>query len=352
MFSTQRQIIHYFNIINLSSEHLCCCVCVIIHQNAKNWGLNLQVFSLNPSFVCLHLQHVKVLITIYISFFCLSPHLWWSHTRAFNRELSLFSDLRLVTKFLFFPCDTVGFWSGFFASHCYILFIYTFIPLVNVFFSFSFKPTLLHLLWKGNNKRCRTSRVRVCSPGWLNRYLSSQHLDRFGLGFLRALGRVRCSCVVWGDRRWMKALDGGKSPPISCCPVSRRALRPELSKVCQGMPVSKALMSSDFFMPLIFSLVSRDWHLSFLGPVCLHCTRGEPGAVQYFHVSRVKGDEHYTCTLIYACEAANSVKCDLSTALLHDSSARCSVTLSDINPQPGRGKLLQSINEVLGWERY
>lgn len=35
-----------------------------------------------------------------------------------------------------------------FASYWQFLFIYSFIPLVNTFFSFSFKATLLHLLWK------------------------------------------------------------------------------------------------------------------------------------------------------------------------------------------------------------
>lgn len=125
-----------------------------------------------------------------------------------------------------------------------------------------------------------------------------------------------------------------KSPPISCLQESTEATAVQ---TVQGTPVSGALMSSGFSVPLVFfSLVSPDGHLSVVGLVCLHCTCGEPGAGQYFHVSRVKGEEHYTCTLIYASEAANRVKCDLSTALLHDSSARCSVTLSDINPHQAR----------------
>lgn len=191
----------------------------------------------------------------------------------------------------------------------------------------------------------------VLLPGWTGTSLPSTWI---GLGWVFSELPVGSAAPVWsgvtgdGWKLWMEAkvhpflvvLSPGGHWGQSCPKCARERLSPRL------------WWALTFLCLWFFSLVSRDWHLSFLGPVCLHCTRGEPGAVQYFHVSRVKGDEHYTCTLIYACEAANSVKCDLSTALLHDSSARCSVTLSDINPQPGRGKLLQSIDKVLGWESY
>lgn len=139
-----------------------------------------------------------------------------------------------------------GFWGGFFVSYWYILLIYSFILLINVFFSFSFTCTLLHVLC-----RQRERWVLWCSKGqglfsWLDEKVPR---CRFGLGFLWAQAGICCSCVLWADSRWME----GKSPPMSCCPASRRALRPQLSKLSQGMPVSEALMSSDFFMPLIFS---------------------------------------------------------------------------------------------------
>lgn len=119
---------------------------------------------------------------------------------------------------------------------------------------------------------------------------------------------------------------------------------------CPEMPVSESLMRPDFFAPLSdFFFFSHDWHLSFPGLVCLHCTCRQPEAVQYFHFSQVKGDEDYTCILIYALKAGNSVKCDLSWALLDDSSAQHNVILPDINPHPVKWRLCPEHRSIKSW---
>lgn len=236
----------------------------------KIGGWIFKFFSSNLSFVFLHLQYLKVLIPIDISVCCLPPrshfqaHLWWSCTRAFKRELSLLSDLRLGTKFLF----SLWYWWVLRGIFCILLvypdhlFIYTADSCVFLFL-FHMHPPPCAVQAKG----MMMSAVVFQGSGFVLQLDEQvplfQHLGRFGLGFLWAQGGICCSYVLWGDRRWMGALHEGKSPPMSCSPVSRRALRPQLSKLSQGMPVSQALMSSDFFMPLIF------FPLSLLIDICL-----------------------------------------------------------------------------------
>lgn len=268
-------------------------------------------------------------------------HLWWCCTRAFKRELSLFSDLRLGIKFLVL--------MGFEGVFLYLIdiscsFIHLYCWLMCFSLSLSHAPSSTCCAGKGNDECCGVPRVRVCSPGWMNRYLGA------GLGWDFSELRLGSAAPVCSGL----TADGWKGKVHPCLVVLPPGEHwghscPNWARECLSLRLWWVLTSLCLWF---FPLVSPDWHLSVLGRVCLHCTCGEPGAVQYFHVSRVKGEEHYTCTLIYASEAANRVKCDLSTALLHDSSAWCNVTLSDINPQPGKGELLQSIHKVLGWESY
>lgn len=119
---------------------------------------------------------------------------------------------------------------------------------------------------------------------------------------------------------------------------------------CPEMPVSKAWWGLTFLCLYLTSFFfSHDWHLSFPGLVCLSCICRQPGAMQCFHCSQVKGDKDYTCILIYALKAGNSVKCDLSWALLDDSSAQHSVILPDINPHPVKWKLCPEHRSIKSW---
>lgn len=119
---------------------------------------------------------------------------------------------------------------------------------------FSPSNTLLPVEGKGNNEWCCISRMGVCSAAWTG---TSPPSTCTGLGCVFSeSGRDLLLLCGLG---WQE-MDGSsawrQNPPISCCPVSRRALRPQLCKLwgkacLRGSDELWLFYASDFLLPCL-----------------------------------------------------------------------------------------------------